>query len=105
VLAELKHQGLIHHLGLSTVGAAQLAEAQSITEIICVQNFYNVARRADDAFIDDLAAQSIAYTPFFRLGGFTPLQSAALDGAQRHCRLLRCRLRSHGFFNARPTSC
>ena len=80
-LAELKHQGLIHHLGLSNVSASQLAEAQAITEIVCVQNFYNVARRADDSFIDDLAAQGIAYVPFFPLGGFTPLQSSALDTA------------------------
>jgi aryl-alcohol dehydrogenase-like predicted oxidoreductase len=81
VLAELQHQGLIHHLGLSNVSAAQLAEAQTISEIVCVQNFYNVARRADDGFIDDLAAQGIAYVPFFPLGGFTPLQSSALDAA------------------------
>jgi len=81
VLAELQHQGLIHHLGLSNVSAAQLAEAQTITKIVCVQNFYNVARRADDGFIDDLAAQGIAYVPFFPLGGFTPLQSSALDEA------------------------
>ena len=81
VLAELKHQGLIHHLGLSNVSAAQLVESQTITEIVCVQNFYNVARRADDGFIDDLAARGIAYVPFFPLGGFTPLQSSALDKA------------------------
>src|ERR1700722_12114847 len=81
VLAELKHQGLIHHLGLSNVSAAQLVESQTITEIVCVQNFYNVARRADDGFIDDLAARGIAYVPFFPLGGFTPLQSSALDEA------------------------
>jgi aryl-alcohol dehydrogenase-like predicted oxidoreductase len=79
VLAELKQQGLIHHLGLSNVTPAQLAEAQAITEIVCVQNFYNVARRADDGFIDALARQGIAYVPFFPLGGFTPLQSSALD--------------------------
>ena len=81
VLAELKHRGLIHHLGLSNVSAAQLAEAQTITDIVCVQNFYNVARRADDGFIDALSAQGIAYVPFFPLGGFTPLQSSALDAA------------------------
>jgi len=81
VLAELKRQGLIGHLGLSNVTRAQLKEAQAITEIVCVQNFYNVARRADDGFIDDLAAQGIAYVPFFPLGGFTPLQSTALDVA------------------------
>jgi pyridoxine 4-dehydrogenase len=81
VLAELKRQGLIRHLGLSNVSPQQLAEAQRITEIICVQNFYNVAHRTDDGFIDDLAKQGIAYVPFFPLGGFTPLQSSALDTA------------------------
>jgi pyridoxine 4-dehydrogenase len=81
VLAELKQQGLIRHLGLSNVTPRQLAEAQTITEIVCVQNFYNVAHRGDDEFIDDLAKQGIAYVPFFPLGGFTPLQSSALDAA------------------------
>lgn len=81
VLIELKRQGLIRHIGLSNVTPKQLAEAQSITEIVCVQNFYNVAHRSDDAFIDDLAAQGIAYVPFFPLGGFTPLQSSVLDAA------------------------
>ena len=79
VLAELKSQGLIQHLGLSNVTPAQLAEAQKITEIVCIQNMYNVANRADDGFIDDLAKQDIAYVPFFPLGGFTPLQSSILD--------------------------
>jgi aryl-alcohol dehydrogenase-like predicted oxidoreductase len=79
VLAELKHQGLIRHLGLSNVSPEQLAEAQTITEIVCVQNLYNVAHRHDDGFIDDLAGQGIAYVPFFPLGGFSPLQSSALD--------------------------
>jgi len=81
VLAELKRQGLIRHLGVSNVSPKQLAEAQTITEIVCVQNFYNVAQRNDDAFVDDLAKQGIAYVPFFPLGGFTPLQSSALDAA------------------------
>jgi pyridoxine 4-dehydrogenase len=81
VLAELKHQGLIRHLGVSNVNPAQLAEAQAITEVVCVQNFYNVAQRSDDEFIKDLAKQGIAYVPFFPLGGFTPLQSSALDEA------------------------
>jgi pyridoxine 4-dehydrogenase len=81
VLAELKRQGLIRHLGLSNISPAQLAEAQAITEIVCVQNLYNVAHREDDGFIDDLAHQGIAYVPFFPLGGFTPLQSSALDAA------------------------
>src|SRR5215831_9788887 len=79
VLAELKHQGLIRHIGLSTITPAQLAEAQTITEIVCIQNYYNVAHRDDDVFIDDLARQGIAYVPFFPLGGFNPLQSAVLD--------------------------
>ena len=79
VLAELKEQGLIRHLGLSNVTPKQLAEAQTITEIVCVQNEYNLAHRDDDAFIDQLAQQGIAYTPFFPLGGFSPLQSSALE--------------------------
>jgi pyridoxine 4-dehydrogenase len=81
VLVELKRQGLIRHIGLSNITPTQLREAQKITEIVCVQNFYNVAHRNDDAFIDDLAAQGIAYVPFFPLGGFTPLQSSALDSS------------------------
>jgi pyridoxine 4-dehydrogenase len=79
VLAELKGQGLIRHIGLSNVTPRQLQEAQRITEIVCVQNFCNVAHRRDDAFIDALAKEGIAYVPFFPLGGFTPLQSSALD--------------------------
>ena len=79
VLAELKRQGLIRHLGLSNVSPGQLVEAQAITEIVCVQNLYNLAQRSDDAFINDLAGQGIGYVPFFPLGGFTPLQSATLD--------------------------
>src|SRR4030095_2594821 len=78
VLAELKHQGLIANIGLSNVTPNQLAEAQRITEIVCIQNFYNVAHRNDDTFIDALRHQGIAYVPFFPLGGFTPLQSSAL---------------------------
>jgi aryl-alcohol dehydrogenase-like predicted oxidoreductase len=81
VLAELKRQGLIRHLGLSNVSPKQLAEGQKITEIVCVQNMYNVAQRNDDVFIDDLVKQGIAYVPFFPLGGFSPLQSSALDAA------------------------
>ena len=81
VLADLKRQGLIRHIGLSNITPKQLLEAQTITEIVCVQNFYNVAHRKDDALIDDLAVQGIGYVPFFPLGGFTPLQSAALDAA------------------------
>jgi len=78
-LAELQEQGLIRHLGLSNVSPAQVAEAEGIAEIVCVQNFYNVAQRGDDALIDDLAGQGIAYVPFFPLGGFSPLQSGILD--------------------------
>lgn len=79
VLVELQAQGLIAHLGLSNVSSKQLAEAQRITKIVCVQNLYNVAHRHDDAFIDALAKQGIAYVPFFPLGGFSPLQSSALN--------------------------
>jgi pyridoxine 4-dehydrogenase len=87
VLAELKRQGLIQHIGLSNVTPRQLAEGQAITAIACVQNFYNVAHRNDDAFIDDLAAQGIAYVPFFPLGGFTRLQSSVLDAAAASLRV------------------
>lgn len=79
VLADLRRKGLIRHIGLSNVTAAQIAEAQAITEIVCVQNNYNLAHRHDDALIDDLARQGIAYVPFFPLGGFTPLQSSTLS--------------------------
>ncbi len=81
VLAELKRQGLIRHIGLSNITPRQLAEAQTMTEIVCVQNFYNVANRKDDGFIIDLASQGVAYVPFFPLGGFSPLQSSALNAA------------------------
>jgi aryl-alcohol dehydrogenase-like predicted oxidoreductase len=77
-LAELQRYGLIRHLGISTVNAEQVAEAQMIAPIVCVQNFYNVAHRNDDELIDSLAAQGIAYVPYFPLGGFTPLQSSEL---------------------------
>ena len=79
VLAELQQEGLIKHLGISTVTAEQVAEAQSIAPVVCVQNFYNLAHRVDDALIDTLAAQGIAYVPYFPLGGFSPLQSDALS--------------------------
>jgi len=81
VLAELKRQGLIRHIGLSNITPTQFAEGQRITEIVCVQNFYNLAHRDDDGFIDDLATKGVAYVPFFPLGGFTPLQSSELDTA------------------------
>src|SRR5581483_10144557 len=79
VLADLKRQGLIRHIGLSNVMATQIAEAQAITEIVCVQNNYNLAHRHDDALINDLERRGIAYVPFFPLGGFTPLQSSTLS--------------------------
>jgi pyridoxine 4-dehydrogenase len=79
VLAELQQQGLIRHLGISTASADQIAEAQSVAPVVCVQNAYNLAHRADDALVDSLAAQGIAYVPYFPLGGFSPLQSQALD--------------------------
>ena len=79
VLADLQNKGLIRHIGLSNVTAAQVAEAQAITGIVCVQNNYNLAHRDDDALIDDLARQGIPYVPFFPLGGFTPLQSSTLS--------------------------
>jgi pyridoxine 4-dehydrogenase len=78
-LAELQQQGLIRHLGLSTVTADQLAEAQSIAPVVCVQNLYNVARRGDDALVNLTARQGVAFVPYFPLGGFTPLQSDALQ--------------------------
>lgn len=83
VLIKLKEQGLIRHLGLSNVTAKQFAQAQSMTEIVCVQNRYNLAHRADDALVDDLATKGIAFVPFFPLGGFMPLQSSALEEAAR----------------------
>ena len=79
VLADLKRQGLIRHIGVSNVTATQVAEAKAITDIVCVQNNYNLANRRDDSMIDDLARQGIAYVPFFPLGGFTPLQSSTLS--------------------------
>ncbi len=79
VLAEMQQEGLIKHLGVSTVSAAQIAEAQSIAPVVCVQNFYNIANRRDDSLIDSLAEQGIAYVPYFPLGGFSPLQSDTLS--------------------------
>jgi pyridoxine 4-dehydrogenase len=84
VLAELQRKGLVRHIGLSNVTPAQVAEGQGIAKIVCVQNQYNLAHRQDDAMIDDLARDGIAYVPFFPLGGFSPLQSSILsDVAQR----------------------
>jgi pyridoxine 4-dehydrogenase len=79
VLAQLQQEGLIKHLGISTASPEQIAEAQSIAPVVCVQNFYNIANRADDELVDSLAATGIAYVPYFPLGGFSPLQSDTLD--------------------------
>jgi pyridoxine 4-dehydrogenase len=79
VLADLQRKGLVRHIGLSNVTSSQIAEGRRICEIVCVQNYYNLAHRVDDAMIDDLARQGIAYVPFFPLGGFTPLQSSTLS--------------------------
>ena len=79
VLAELQREGLIRHIGVSNATAAQIAQARTITDIVCVQNQYNLAHRHDDALIDELASAGIAYVPFFPLGGFTPLQSSTLS--------------------------
>ncbi|AEK63505.1 aldo/keto reductase family oxidoreductase [Collimonas fungivorans] len=80
VVAELQRQGLVRHIGLSNVTPAQVAEGRKICEIVCVQNHYNLAHRQDDAMVDELARDGIAYVPFFPLGGFTPLQSSTLSG-------------------------
>jgi aryl-alcohol dehydrogenase-like predicted oxidoreductase len=82
-LAELQRKGLVRHIGLSNVTPAQIEEGRRICEIVCVQNHYNVAHRADDALIDELARHGIAYVPFFPLGGFTPLQSSGLSDVAR----------------------
>ncbi|OLE23938.1 MAG: oxidoreductase [Actinobacteria bacterium 13_1_20CM_3_71_11] len=82
-LAQLRERGLIRHLGLSTVTADQLAEAQAIAPVVCVQNLYNLARREDDDLVDLTARQGIAYVPYFPLGGFSPLQSHALDAVAK----------------------
>jgi aryl-alcohol dehydrogenase-like predicted oxidoreductase len=86
VLAELQRQGLIRHLGLSNVTARQFAEGQKISEIVCVQNLFNIAQRDDDAFVDELATHGVAYVPFFPLGGFTPLQPSELDAVAASAR-------------------
>jgi pyridoxine 4-dehydrogenase len=86
VLAELKQRGLIRHIGLSNISRAQFDEGRKITEIACVQNHYNLSHRIDDGLIDDLAAQQIAFVPFFPLGGFRPLNSPILDGVARSVR-------------------
>lgn len=80
VLAELRQKGLVRQIGLSNVTPAQIAEARRIAPVVCVQNYYNLAHRTDDALIDELAGDGIAYVPFFPLGGFSPLQSSVLSG-------------------------
>jgi pyridoxine 4-dehydrogenase len=82
-LAELREQGLIRHLGLSTVTAGQFAEARGIAPVVCVQNFYNIARREDDPLLELTASEGVAYVPYFPLGGFTPLQSGSLEAVSR----------------------
>jgi len=82
-MAELQQEGLVRHLGISTVTAEQVEEARSIAPVVCVQNMYNLARRDDDALIDSLAAQGIAYVPYFPLGGFSPLQSEELEAVAK----------------------
>jgi aryl-alcohol dehydrogenase-like predicted oxidoreductase len=105
VLAELKRQGLIRQIGVSNVTHRQFQEAQRITDIVCVQNFYNVANRNDDAFIDALAQEGVAYVPFFPLGGFTPLQSSVLDRVAAAVQELQCKSRLLGFFTVLLTCC
>ncbi|CAH0340119.1 aldo/keto reductase family oxidoreductase [Rhizobium sp. CECT 9324] len=84
VLADLQRQGLVRHIGLSNVTAKQIDDARKITDIVCVQNQYNLAHRGDDALIDQLAEQGTAYVPFFPLGGFSPLQSSTLSDVAAH---------------------
>ena len=103
VLADLQRQGLLRHIGLSNVTPAQVGEGRRICEIACVQNHYNVAHRDDDALIDDLAGDQIAYVPFFPLGGFTPLQSSTLSGVAQVLARRRCKSRSRGYFAGRQT--
>ena len=105
VLAELKQQGLIRHLGVSNVSRKQLAEAQTISEIVCVQNFYNVAHRDDDGFIDDLARKESPMCRSSRLEDSRPYSRRRSMRQRRPCRPRPCRSRSPGFFSARPTSC
>jgi len=83
VLAQLQQEGLVKHLGVSTVSPEQIAEAESIAPVVCVQNFYNIANRGDDDLIDSLATRGIAYVPYFPLGGFTPLQSDVLNSVAK----------------------
>jgi len=104
-LAEMQGEGLITHLGVSTVSAEQIAEAQSIAPIACVQNFYNVANRVDDELIDSLAVQGIAYVPYFPLGGFSPLQSDELEAVAAVWTPRQWRSHWPGCCTAHRTSC
>jgi aryl-alcohol dehydrogenase-like predicted oxidoreductase len=103
VLADLQRQGLVQHIGLSNVTPAQVAAGRRICEIVCVQNHYNVAYRQDDALIDSLAKDGIAYVPFFPLGGFTPLQSFTLSDVAKGLGATQCKSRSRGCFAVRYT--
>ncbi len=105
VLAQMQQEGLITHLGVSTVSAEQIAEVQTIAPIVGVQNFYNVAHRVDDELIDSLAARGIAYVPYFPLGGFSPLQSEALQSVAARLQATRCPSRWRGCCSAHRTSC
>jgi pyridoxine 4-dehydrogenase len=104
-VAELQQQGLIRHVGVSTVDAQQIAEARSVTPIVTVQNFYNVANRGDDDLLGRLADDGIAYVPYFPLGGFSPLQSAVLDAVAARLGVSPCSSRRRGSCSARRTSC
>ena len=102
VLADLQRKGLVRHIGLSNVTPAQVAEGRRICEIVCVQNYYNLAHRDDDVLIDELAREGIPYVPFFPLGGFTPLQSARCRRWRTGSRPRRCRSRSPGCCKRSP---
>lgn len=104
-LVALRQEGLIRHLGLSNVTPEQVAEAQTIAPIVCVQNRYNLAHRGDDDLIDELARQGVAYVPFFPLGGFTPLQSSALSAVAKRLGRRRWASPWPGCCGARRTSC
>ena len=105
-LTELQEQGLIRHLGLSTVSVGQLVEAQQIAPVVCVQNLYNIANRTDEAMLAYTAEQHIAYVPYFPLGGFSPLQSHVLESVAKRCSARRrWRSRSPGCCSTRRISC
>lgn len=103
-LAELQRKGLVRHIGLSTVTPGQIVEGRRICEIVCVQNHYNLVRRTDEAMIDGLARDGVAYVPYFPLGGFTPLQSSTLSAVAARLGATPMQVGSPGFSAARPTS-